>query len=184
MSLPSMKFKRNGKTIKPLKVIPVNGNFILAVYKGNLSEFDLLIKYRQKDNTTKSGWSRLRTPKHIHWAVDILIKMNMEEGKTKDLIKFLINYWDKKVKPINTSVEQSNLLKNKIIDETNKEALSYSELENKGEYSVKFLILMAKLLMFQEKTNYHQAYMFKKLLESLEHGKDIFKIVSVATHNR
>lgn len=182
MSMPSMNCKSKGKTLMPLKVYPVNGEFILAVYKGSLSKYDLLIKYRQKDGTTKSGWSRIRTPKHIHWAVDILIKMNMEKGKTKDLLSFLIKYWDSDVKPLKSINEQNKLLKNKILNETINDAESYKKLENKGEYSVKFLILMAKLLMFQEKTNYHKAYMFKKLLEELESGKDIFKIVGAATH--
>jgi len=183
MTLPSMNFKRKGEIFKPLKVYTVNDTFILAVYKGNLSDYDLLIKYRQKDNKSKSGWTRLRTPKHIHWAVDILIKMNMEKGKTKDLLSFLIKYWDKKVKPIKSKTEQNDLLKNKILQEVINDAKKYKSLENKGEYSVKFLILMAKLLMFQEKTNYHQAYMFKNLLEALKNGEDIFKIVSVATHS-
>ena len=184
MKSPLMEYNRKGITVKPLKVYSVNGKFILAVYKGNLSDYDLLIKYRQKDGSTSSGWSRIRTPKHIHWAVDILIKMNMEKGKTKDLLSFLIKYWDNKVKPIKSKGEQDNLLKNKILKEVLNDANNYKKLENKGEYSVKFLILMAKLLMFQEKTNYHQAYMFKNLLEALESGKDIFKIVSVATHSR
>jgi hypothetical protein len=42
-------------------------------------------------------------------------------------------------------------------------------------------LLIAKLLMIQEKTNREDAYMFKKLLERLKEGKDIFSIVSTAT---
>ena len=37
--------------------------------------------------------------------------------------------------------------------------------------------------MAQEKTNMKDAYMFKKLLEALRTNKDIFKIVSTATHH-
>jgi len=59
----------------------------------------------------------------------------------------------------------------------------YHLLNNKGEYSIKFLILLAKLLMMQEKTNKEDAYMFKNLLKALKEGKSIFKIVSIATHN-
>ncbi|GAB4291794.1 MAG: hypothetical protein Kow0090_05440 [Myxococcota bacterium] len=58
----------------------------------------------------------------------------------------------------------------------------YENLSGKGEYSVKFLILLAKLLMIQKKTNLETAYMFKELLEALREGKDIFSIVSIATH--
>ena len=49
MSLPKMISKGN----EPLAVFPVNGKYVLAVYKGTLSEFDLLLKYRQKDETKK-----------------------------------------------------------------------------------------------------------------------------------
>jgi len=58
----------------------------------------------------------------------------------------------------------------------------YKELSEKGEYSIKFLILLAKLLMMQEKTNLETAYMFKKLLKTLHDGGDIFSAVSTATH--
>ena len=167
---------------KPLAFFLVNDSYILGVYQGRLSEFDLLLKYRQKDSSTKNGWSRIRTPKHIHWAVDVLLKMNSEPIKTRDFLNFLLNYWDNIVEPIKTEVERNNLLNNKLITEINDEALNYSQLANKGEYSVKFLLLIAKLLMYQEKSNYHQAYMFKNLLTALENGEDIFKIVSIATH--
>jgi hypothetical protein len=60
--------------------------------------------------------------------------------------------------------------------------VQYAALAQKGEYSVKFLILLAKLLMAQEKTNNNQAYMFRQLLEALKNHNNIFKIVSTATH--
>lgn len=71
-----------------------------------------------------------------------------------------------------------------LLKEVDKEASKYPSLVNKGEYSIKFLLLMAKLLMVQEKTNYPGAYMFKNLLEQLRERKNIFRIISTATHNR
>ncbi len=50
MSLPNMISKGN----EPLNVFPVNCRYVLVVYKGFLSDFDLLIKYRQIDETRKS----------------------------------------------------------------------------------------------------------------------------------
>ena len=47
------------KGIEPLATIEVNDTYILAVYQGSLSEYDLLIRYRQRDKDTKSGWSRI-----------------------------------------------------------------------------------------------------------------------------
>lgn len=166
--------------MEPLAVFPVNGTYILAVYKGTLSTYDLLIKYRQKED---GKWSRIRTPKHIHWAVDILIKQHADTEATTRFLDALINMWDRHIQPIRSEEERSLILNSdSLLAEVEQEATNYTSLANKGEYSIKFLILMARLLMIQEKTNYEQAYMFRKLLESLKYHRNIYKIVSIATH--
>ncbi len=165
----------------PLFVSKVNGNYIIAVYQGSLSEFDLLIKYRQLEN---EKWSRIRTPKHIHWAVDMLIKIHEEPEKTKDFLNFLLKVWND-TKPIRSEEERSKILNIQYLLETyNEEIQHYEDLGDKGEYSIKFLILLARLLMLQEKTNREDAYMFKKALIELRSDKNIFGIVSIATHNK
>ena len=175
----------NVKDIEPLTIIKVNDTYILAVYQGSLSEYDLLIRYRQRDKSTKSGWSRIRTPKHIHWSVDAIIKMQHNDKETKKFLQFLINLWNTQIQPLKSREERDLLLDvEKLKKEANTEANKYPQLANKGEYSIKFLYLIAKLLMVQEKTNLSNAYMFKNLLEALKVHKDIYKIVSIATHNR
>ncbi len=175
----------NVKGIEPLTIIEVNDTYILAVYQGSLSEYDLLIRYRQRDKSTKSGWSRIRTPKHIHWAVDAIIKMQHNDKETKKFLQFLINLWNTQIEPLKSKEERDLLLDvEKLKKEANTEANRYPQLANKGEYSIRFLYLIAKLLMVQEKTNLSNAYMFKNLLEALKVHKDIYKIVSIATHNR
>ncbi|MCB9174206.1 MAG: hypothetical protein H6589_06325 [Flavobacteriales bacterium] len=172
------------KGTSPLAVIQVNDSYILGIYQGSLSKFDLLLKYRQIDNSTKSGWSRIRTPKHMHWAVDALIKMQHQKTETKKFISFLINMWDNNIEPIKSKKHRDEILNiDKLKKEINKEAKKYPKLAGKGEYSIKFLYLIAKLLMVQEKTNLSTAFMFRQLLEALKDNKDIFKIVSLATHN-
>jgi len=42
---------------KLLEVFKINGEYIIGIYQGSLSEFDILIKYRQKQQTGK--WSRI-----------------------------------------------------------------------------------------------------------------------------
>jgi len=165
---------------KLINVFKVNDEFILGIYEGRLSKYDIVIKYRQK---TKNGnWSRIRTPKHIHWAVDILMKMQAKPGKTKEFIDTLLKRWEE-IEPLRSEEERKrrtdiNYLLERYADELNR----YRELSSKGEYSIKFLILLAELLMIQEKTNREDAYMFKKLLKALKEGEDIFNIVSIATH--
>ncbi len=174
-----MSFKKKGEKIVPLFVTKINEKFIIAVYQGTISKYDILIRYRQKN---ENGWSNIRTPKHIHWAVDILIKMHADKSKTQEFLDFLLNMWDE-IKPIRSAQERENILNIKYLSEINqKEFKEFEDLGKKGEYSIKFLILLARLLMLQEKTNLETAYMFKNLLEALKKGEDIFKIVSIATH--
>jgi hypothetical protein len=161
-NMPSMQHKG----IDPLTVIPVNGIYLLAVYQGSLSQYDLLLKYRQK--LEDGRWTRIRTPKHIHWAVDILIKMYADENTTKQFVDFLLNQWHHTISPIRSEADRQKVLCTAtLLHEVDQEAKHYQELSGKGEYSVKFLLLIAKLLMVQEKTNREDAYMFRKVLESL-----------------
>jgi len=177
----SMDFKKLGETIKPLAKFSINGSYIIGVYQGSLSEFDMLIRYRQKD--ANGGWSRLRTPKHIHWAVDMLIKLHENPKHTQQFLDFLITYWEH-TPIIKNEREREAILNSETLLETIKqEAKQYEKLSQKGEYSIKFLILLAKLLMIQEKTNKEDAFMFGSLLEKLRKNKDIFSIISTATHN-
>lgn len=176
-----MVFTKEGKKFTPLFVSEVNGGFIVAAYQGSLSKYDILIKYRQK---VKGKWSRIRTPKHIHWAVDVLIKMHEDQKRTKEFLKFLLSIWES-TKPMKSEKQRKEALSVKNLLEMDRAQIEkYKKLGEKGEYSIKFLILLAKLLMLQEKTNLETAYMFKELLKKLHIGEDIFKIVSIATHNR
>lgn len=173
---PSMQNDKN--TL--LAQFSVNSSYIIGIYQGKLSEYDILVKYRQLEN---GRWSRIRTPKHIHWAVDILIKHYCDEKTTDKLLDFMIKLWDKTT-PIKTTKDREKLLDtNTLLEEVNSEAINYTSLANHGEYSIKFLITLAKLLMIQEKTNRNDAYMFKNLLKQLKNHKNIFKIVSTATYH-
>ncbi|MCB4791586.1 MAG: hypothetical protein LHV68_06835 [Elusimicrobia bacterium] len=60
-NLPKMAFIKEGVLNKPIKVFQVNDSIIIGVYKGALSKYDILIKYRQK--RTNGKWSNIRTPK-------------------------------------------------------------------------------------------------------------------------
>ncbi|EKD93537.1 MAG: hypothetical protein ACD_28C00128G0003 [uncultured bacterium] len=177
----NMKFNKDGAEVAPIAVFEIDDSYVLGIYQGSISEFDILIKYRQRIGP---AWSRIRTPKHIHWAVDILIKLHEDREKTVQFLSFLLRVWSE-TRPIRNPEQRVRELSIvSLLENCQNEIREYEELGTKGEYSVKFLILLAKLLMIQEKTNLETAYMFKKLLEALRKGSDIFSIVSTATHNR
>jgi len=178
LDLPKMIFRKGGIEHNPIKSFQVNDNVIIAVYKGSLSPFDILIKYRQKLNNGR--WSRIRTPKHIHWTVDILMKMQTFKGLTQEFIDFFIYIWNQTT-PIKSEQERQALDLKNLLDISEEEVERFKELSKKGEYSIKFLILLAKLLMLQEKTNRPDAYMFKKVLDGLKNGEELFHVISTAT---
>lgn len=176
MPLPSMTSRRSLLLLS----FPVGNDYMIGVYQGSLSQFDIIVKYRQKEN---GRWSRLRTPKHIHWAVDIIIKQHMLPAVTQLFIDELIVLWNQ-TNPMTSLVERNQFLNTRsLLQSANAIARNYQNLNGKGEYSVEFLCVLAILLMRQEKTNNPDAYMFKNLLEALKAKNDIFKIVSVATHS-
>ena len=178
---PNMNFKKKGVIYTPIKTFQVNDSTVLAIYKGALSPLDILIKYRFKQKNGK--WSNIRTPKHIHWTVDILMKMQTYEGLTRDFVDFFISIWDSTA-PLKTEEERQALDLEALLNLSKVEIEKFKTLSAKGEYSVRFLILLAKLLMLQEKTNRADAYMFKRVLDGLREGKDLFRLLSTATMGR
>ena len=174
-----MTFTRKGTPIKPLSVIEINGNFVVAIYKGEKSPADILIRYRQK--LKNGGWSRIRTPKHIHWTVDILIKMFQNEELTKSFLDKLMEIWEKEIHPI-TQKEGDEIKLEELLNYDAETLEKFKELSKYGEYNVKFLLLLAKLLMLQEKTNYPKGTLFQDLLKKLKEGEDLFSILQKATY--
>ena len=159
--------------MKELKaIIDLFDNYIIYVFQGNLSQFDIVIKYR-KDS------KRIRTPKHIHWVVDILMKMQGNEAITKKYLLAIQNCWNTCVPLKNNDYDT---LKALIEDgENNIDIKQYFILNEFGEYDVEFLYVLMELLAVQEKTNRADAYMFGSIIkELLEVDRDIFKIVSTA----
>ena len=108
--------------------------------------------------------------------------MHSNKKKIRQFLDFLLDIWNKTL-PIKSGDERNKILNIKNLLEEHKDKIKeYQSISQFGEYRIEFLILLAKLLMIQEKTNMPEAYMFKKLLEALKKGKDIFSIVSIATH--
>ena len=59
------KIKKDGKEIISIIDIFFDNKYTIFVFQGKISENDIIIKYLEEGK-------RVRTPKHIHWAVDLL----------------------------------------------------------------------------------------------------------------
>ncbi len=162
----------NGKNLTSIIDVFFDNKYTIYVFQGGISENDIIIKYSEEGK-------RLRTPKHIHWAVDLLLKLQAERELTRNFIKEIKKEWEN-CKPLKNNDDLTLItLVDNYIEIT--DASKYKELDNYGEYEVEFLIVLMTLLMTQEKTNREDAYMFGSVLDALlEDDLDIFAIMSVS----
>lgn len=151
--------------------------FRIYVFPGVLSDNDIKIKFKDKDIAK----SRLRTPTHIHWTVDLLIKYEHNPELTSELLRLFRDHWNE-ITPLNSRDFDS--IKNKINFANNQEIIEqYSDLNGHGFFSVQFILTLMELLMIQEKTNMPDAYMFLRAINEFLKHQDLYKILSIANPN-
>lgn len=171
--------------LKLLQLYKLGDEYVVAVFQGRISEYDMIVKFRQYDKTD-STWSRFRQPKHIHWTVDVLIKQEYNMTIINIFLVNLLNDWDNRniIPHLTSAEERDDFLKpEKLLRYVYIEAEQYNDNKLRGEYPIPFLILVSRILMVQERTNREDAYMFKELLESLKEHKDLYTVISKATFN-
>lgn len=170
-----MRFKRKGVEHASIKEIFLPDGTVIGVFegsRGHIPEHDILIRYQEKGK-------RIRTPKHIHWVIDLLIKKEHDKKLTLEFIKYLKNIYDK-VEAFKSKEDRKNC----ILTETTKEKLKRFEPLNKyGEYKVEFMGHLIELMIKMEKNTppNKPAHVFKELIEAMLQEKEIFVIVSRAT---
>src|SRR2546427_12303711 len=89
-----------GAKVTALKEFKV-GDTIIGVFQGSRGknpDLDIIIKYQEKGG-------RVRTPQHLHWAIDLLIKKEHEKQLVNEFVKYLLGLWDK-VQPFRNKQEQ------------------------------------------------------------------------------
>ncbi len=164
---------RGRDTIYSILDIELDDNLILYVFPGFLSPNDIWIKYREQN-------TYIRTPKHIHWAVDLLIKKFLNRELTNSLLGVFRNCWDE-VEGL-TSREADTILSRLSIAQNTEYLQRFEPLNNIGFFNIDFLLHLMELIMLQEKTNNPDAYMFRDVLDGLLNPRDLYSIISTATH--
>jgi hypothetical protein len=90
------------------------------------------------------------------------------------LVDYIINDLILKLKPADTFPPALQVFNEKSV-------LKFTALDDYGEYSVDFLLVLIELIMLQEKTNYPEGVMNLELFRKFREGSDIFSVVSAAT---
>ena len=78
---------RDGKRGKgrSFKEIRLRDGTVIGIFQGSRGDnpdLDIIIKYKEVEK-------RVRTPKHIHWVIDILIKKSHDRELTLEFVRYL-----------------------------------------------------------------------------------------------
>lgn len=171
----SMRFKREGKEHVSIKEIVLFNGTVIGVFEGSRGanpDHDILIKYQEKNK-------RLRTPKHIHWVIDLLIKKEHNRELTLEFMKYLRGMYDK--------VEGFKSKEDRVLcvleETTPKKLKKFKGLNKYGEYTVEFIGHLIELMIKMEKNTPPEkpARVFRELMDAMVQEKEIFVVVSKAT---
>ena len=132
---------------------------------GEKGEDDFLVRYKEPGG-------RRRTPKHVHLVTDLIEKRGVYEELTNQLIEALLET----AFDISSSSSEPELQFYSGFEHE-----EYSELDDCGDYSVEFLMVVMELIAIQEKNNYPDGTLNVELLQAFLDGADNFTLFSKAT---
>ena len=172
--------KPKGETIKPprkyaIKEIRLQDGTIIGVFEGSRGhnpDHDILVKYQERGK-------RIRTPKHIHWVIDLLIKKEHNKELTLKFMRYLRGLYDK----VRAFESRDDRKKCELKETAHEKLKEFEELNHYGEYTVEFIGHLIELMIKMEKNTSPEkpARVFKELMDALLNEKEIFVIVSKAT---
>lgn len=141
-------------------------NVQIYAQKGGKSEHNFVVRYREPGK-------KIRTPRHIHLVIDLYMKLAGNRELTMQLVDHIIEI----INTVRHSTSNPPALQ--VFSPGHVE--QFRELDAHGEYRVEFLLVVAELIMIQEKTNYPDGTLNLKLFELFRKEADIFSVVSAAT---
>lgn len=171
-----MNFKpKNKPRLESIKEIKLHDGTIIGIFEGTRGtnpDHDILIKYQEEGK-------RVRTPKHIHWVIDLLIKKEHNKNLTLKFIKYLRDMYSR----VEGFKSKEDRKKCELKETTDKKLEEFKELNNYGEYKIDFIGHLIELMIKMEKNTPPEkpAKVFKELIDSMINEKEIFVIVSRAT---
>ena len=173
--IPKTKtIKRGDEQIRSILEIRFPDKLSLFVFPGRISQNDIWIKYIDAKSSP-----RLRTPKHIHWVLDILVKREHNQKLVNNFLNEMLSRWNS-IEPL-PDRKYNTIVNNLLLSRDNSFVSQFNELNKFGFWNMEFITHLIELLMLQEKTNNPNAYMFAKVVKSILEERDPYTIVSDAT---
>ena len=151
-----------------------NGNLIyktktgveIFVEKGTKpqSPYDFRVRFREPSK-------RERTPTHVHLIVEMYVKHAFNPKLTLELKNHIIDI-SNKIQPIDYYPPRLQVFKPEHIK-------TFTDLDQVGEFSVEFMLVVMELIMIQEKTNYPRGSLTQRLYADFG-VKDRFSVIQSA----
>lgn len=170
----SYKIKNEDRRSHPLNTWEMSDGTVIAIYQGSRGgrpDLDFIVKHRHPT-------TRLRTPSHTHWVIDLVIKGEVNTTTTLEFVNELINIYDE-TQPFETVTERDNyelIHRNTLVDR-------FSELDTVGALSVEMLVTLVELFSKCEKRS-EGAFMFRNMLvlckQYLEGEKDYYQLIGIS----
>ncbi|MBU0459669.1 MAG: hypothetical protein KJ771_02570 [Nanoarchaeota archaeon] len=171
-----MEYKPKGEPRKTsIKEIRLHDGTVIGVFEGSRGanpEHDILIKYKEEGK-------RIRTPKHIHWVIDLLIKKEHNRELTLKFMRYLRDIYDR----VEGFKSKEDRQKCELTETTDEKLKEFEELNNYGEYKIDFIGHLIELMIKMEKNTPPEkpARVFRELMDAIIQEKEIFVVVSKAT---
>ena len=121
----------------------------------------------------------MRTPKHIHWVIDLIIKKEHDKDLTVQFMKYLREMYDS-VDAFKDKTERASCV---LLESEPSKLEQFEGLNEYGEYKIEFICKLIELMIRMEKNTPPEkpAKVFKELIDALIKERDIFTVVGKAT---
>lgn len=164
-----LKKTKNSLEISECDIYFSDNEYSLHIYQGSKCQNDIRIRY-------VIGDSRVRTPKHMHWLLDLVLKKEKYPKLTNEFVDMVIaDYGIITSLPVPTFINYKNLVEKLY----KKDLKKFGKLNKAGEYPIEYIYLLLSLLISQEKTNYPNGGLFQDMLKSIKYKKlEVFKLLS------
>ncbi|MDW8105054.1 MAG: hypothetical protein RMM06_05975 [Armatimonadota bacterium] len=142
-------------------------NVEIRVYPGKKrqSPHDFIVRFKQPHK-------RERTPRHVHLIVEMYVKHAYNPSLTLQLRDHILEMFQH-IQPVDSFPPSLQFFKREHVE-------PFRQLDNVGEFTVEFLLVVTELVGIQEKTNYPEGSLTESLYRNFGVA-DRFAVIQKAT---
>jgi hypothetical protein len=172
-----LSYRSDGKNHESISVFTTSDGTLIGIFqgeKGDNPDLDFIVKFLSPGRR-----HRLRTPKNVHWVVDLLIRGNRDRKEAAALVDALINCYEN-AEPFGTEAARAGYAP----EEARKIAQKFSHLKDDGLLPVEFVSMVIELFSVCEKASPREKKMFRELLGTVkgyfEGTKDYYQVLNAS----